>query len=97
MSDPQKWLDNYVLSVKFPGVSGFEIVEMLQVRSHLAQIESSLGMAERTALESALLLVGTAARDDATAQPWQIIPSSKWGITLSQATQTGHEGPMAKD
>ena len=53
MSDYKKWLDNYTVSVKFPKVSGFEILEMLQARSHLALIESSLITAERVELESA--------------------------------------------
>ncbi len=53
MSDYKKWLANYTISVKFPGVSGFEILEMLQARSHLALIESSLNATERAELESA--------------------------------------------
>jgi hypothetical protein len=53
MSDHKKWLTNYTVSVKFPAVSGFEILEMLQARSHLAQIENSLSAAERRELESA--------------------------------------------
>lgn len=53
MIDYKKWLDNYTVSVKFPAVSGFEILEMLQARSHLAQIEGSLGATERAELESA--------------------------------------------
>jgi hypothetical protein len=47
------WLANYTVSVQFPSVSGFEILEMLQARSHLALIESNLSPAERTELESA--------------------------------------------
>lgn len=53
MSDYKKWLANYTVSVQFPAVSGFEILEMLQARSHLAQIENSLSAAERSELESA--------------------------------------------
>jgi hypothetical protein len=48
-----KWLANYTVSVQFSSVSGFEILEMLQVRSHLAQIESSLRAIERAELELA--------------------------------------------
>jgi len=46
-------LANYTVSVKFPAVSGFEILEMLQARSHLAQIENNLSTAERLEIESA--------------------------------------------
>jgi predicted signal transduction protein with EAL and GGDEF domain len=53
MSDYKKWLANYTVSVNFPAVSGFEILEMLQARSHLAQIENSLNAVERAELESA--------------------------------------------
>jgi len=53
MSDYKKWLANYTVSVKFPGVSGFEILEMLQARSHLALIESNMCATERAELESA--------------------------------------------
>ena len=49
----EKWLANYRVSVRFPGVSGFEIIEMLQARSHLALIESSLSPTERAELERA--------------------------------------------
>jgi len=53
MTDYKKWLDNYTVSVKFPAVSGFEILEMLQARSHLAPLENNLSKSERTELESA--------------------------------------------
>jgi DNA-binding GntR family transcriptional regulator len=53
MIDYKKWLANYKISVQFPAVSGFEILEMLQARSHLAQIENSLSAGERSELESA--------------------------------------------
>ncbi len=53
MNDYKKWLVNYSVSVQFPSVSGFEILEMLQVRSHLALIENNLTAAERAELEAA--------------------------------------------
>ncbi|MCI0696259.1 hypothetical protein L0337_30180 [candidate division KSB1 bacterium] len=53
MNDFKNWLTNYKVSVKSPAVSGFEILEMLQARSHLAQIENRLSAAERSELESA--------------------------------------------
>jgi hypothetical protein len=53
MTDYKNWLDNYTVSVNFPGVSGFEILEMLQARSHLALIENDLSIDDRAKLESA--------------------------------------------
>jgi predicted signal transduction protein with EAL and GGDEF domain len=53
MNNYKKWLVNYTISVNFPAVSGFEILEMLQARSHLALIENSLSATERAELESA--------------------------------------------
>jgi len=53
MSDYKKWLDNFSIGVKFPSVSGFEILEMLQARSHLAQFENSMTATELAELESA--------------------------------------------
>jgi hypothetical protein len=53
MNACSKWLANYTAGVQFPAVSGFEILEMLQARSHLAQIENSLSAAERRELEAA--------------------------------------------
>ncbi len=53
MSDYKKWLDNFSIGVKFPSVSGFEILEMLQARSHLAQYENDMNVTERAELESA--------------------------------------------
>jgi hypothetical protein len=42
MSDCKKWFANYSVSVKFPSLSGFEILEMLQARSRLALTENEL-------------------------------------------------------
>jgi len=53
MTEHKKWLANFTVGVQFPSVSGFEILEMLQARSHLAQIESSMSGTERAELESA--------------------------------------------
>ncbi|MGH7449970.1 MAG: hypothetical protein ACRENG_01360 [bacterium] len=53
MNEHKKWLTNYTISVNFPAVGGFEILEMLQARSHLALIESSLNANERAELEMA--------------------------------------------
>jgi len=53
MNEHKKWLANFTAGAKFSSVSGFEILEMLQARSHLAQIESGMSATERTELESA--------------------------------------------
>ncbi|NUO80275.1 hypothetical protein HUU05_09385 [candidate division KSB1 bacterium] len=53
MSDYKRWLANYTVSVNFPSVSGFEIVEMLQARSHLAVLENKLSASERSEIEAA--------------------------------------------
>lgn len=53
MSDYKKWLANYTVSVNSPAVSGFEILEMLQVLSHLVLIENNLTANERAELEAA--------------------------------------------
>ncbi len=53
MTDYKTWFANYTASVHFPNVSGFEILEMLQARSHLALLENNLSAPERAELESA--------------------------------------------
>jgi hypothetical protein len=53
MTEHKKWLANFTVGVQFPSVSGFEILEMLQARSYLAQIENSMSRSERAELESA--------------------------------------------
>lgn len=46
-------LEYYTESVHFPQVSGFEILEMLDVRSRLALAESQLNVVEKEQLEEA--------------------------------------------
>lgn len=53
MSDYKKWFENNTVSVPYPNVSGFVLLEMLQSRSHLEHIESRLSPDECTELESA--------------------------------------------
>ncbi|MBI3952243.1 MAG: hypothetical protein HY314_17475 [Acidobacteria bacterium] len=53
MNDIQRLLEHYVKGVQFPAVSGFEVLELLDVRSHLAELESQLDMAQRAQLEEA--------------------------------------------
>lgn len=53
MSDVQQLLEHYTKAVQFPEVSGFEVLELLDVRSHLAVREGELDAAERAQLEKA--------------------------------------------
>lgn len=53
MNDLKRLLDHYVTGVQFPSVSGFEVLELLDVRSRLATLESQLDEAHRTQLEKA--------------------------------------------
>ena len=53
MSEVQHFLEHYVKSVGFPEVSGFEVLELLDVRSHLAARESELDATQREQLEEA--------------------------------------------
>ena len=46
-------VESYATAVRFPDVSGFEILELLDQRSRLAQVERELTPAERSALETA--------------------------------------------
>jgi len=49
----QRLLEYYVKAMQFPEVSGFEVLELLDVRSRLATEESELDEAQRTQLEDA--------------------------------------------
>ena len=53
MNDPSQLLAYYEASVCFPQVSGFEILEMLDVRSRMVLAESQLSAAEKDRLEKA--------------------------------------------
>lgn len=53
MSEVQRLVQYYVKAVQFPEVSGFEILELLDVRSKLAARESELDAAHRAQLEAA--------------------------------------------
>lgn len=46
-------LKSYQISVKYPDVSGFEVLEILDIRSKLADIEDNLTKKERQNLERA--------------------------------------------
>lgn len=53
MSQHVGLLESYRTSVRFPDVSGFEILELLRLRSRLAAVERDLSPAERALLEAA--------------------------------------------
>ncbi len=53
MSEAQRLLSHYGNAVRFPEVSGFEVLEMLDVRSRLARRETDLTSAEQARLEKA--------------------------------------------
>lgn len=53
MSDIRSLLEDYVDGVHFPEVSGFEVLELLDVRSRLAEREGELDEAQRRQLEDA--------------------------------------------
>ncbi|RMF86269.1 MAG: hypothetical protein D6736_15555 [Nitrospinota bacterium] len=53
MSNVQQLLEQYVKAVRFPDVSGFEILELLDIRSSLALRESELDEAQQAQLEEA--------------------------------------------
>lgn len=53
MSRHASLVDVYATTVRFPDVSGFEVLELLKLRSRLAEVEGELTPAERSALEGA--------------------------------------------
>jgi hypothetical protein len=53
MNDYPELLAYYKTSVDFPQVSGFEVLELLDVRSRLALAESNLSATEKEQLEKA--------------------------------------------
>jgi len=53
MSDVERLLEHYIKGVRFPDVSGFEVLELLDVRSKLAIRESELDPAQLAKLEDA--------------------------------------------
>lgn len=53
MSEPAALVGQYATSVRHPDVSGFEILDLLRLRSRLAELETELDSADRAALETA--------------------------------------------
>ncbi len=53
MSETERLLSVYTDAVRFPEVSGFEVLEMLDARSRLARQEDQLAPADQTRLEEA--------------------------------------------
>lgn len=49
----EKLIENYQTSVKYPDVSGFEVLELLDTRSKLAEVEEDLNEDELKTLERA--------------------------------------------
>ena len=46
-------LNSYQVAVEYPNVSGFEVLEFLDLRSKLAELEHVLNLSEKAALEKA--------------------------------------------
>jgi len=53
MRDVQRFLEYYVKAVRFPVVSGFEVLELLDMRSRLPAREHELDVRQRAQLEDA--------------------------------------------
>lgn len=53
MSDTRRLLESYATAVQFPGTSGFEVLELLDTRTSLAEREGELDPAARAVLEQA--------------------------------------------
>jgi hypothetical protein len=53
MNDASRLLESYEVDVQYPGVSGFEILEMLDIRSRIADLERGLDTEQRARLEAA--------------------------------------------
>ncbi|MBM4048886.1 MAG: hypothetical protein FJ279_27610 [Planctomycetes bacterium] len=53
MSEVERLLEHYVKGVRFPEASGFEVLELLDVRSKLAAQEAELNWTQRAQLEDA--------------------------------------------
>lgn len=53
MNELQQLLEHYAKGVQFPQVSGFEVLELLDVRSKLAAQEGQLDAQQRAQLEDA--------------------------------------------
>jgi hypothetical protein len=53
MSEYASLVESYTTSVRHPDVSGFEVLDVLRLRSRLAEVERELTPAERSSLEAA--------------------------------------------
>jgi hypothetical protein len=53
MGELRELVEGYAVDVEFPDVSGFEVLEMLDLRSDIAEQERELSDEERTILEEA--------------------------------------------
>ncbi len=53
MNELEHLLEHYTKGVRFPQASGFEVLELLDVRSRIAGRETDLSVAQRSQLEEA--------------------------------------------
>ena len=53
MSRHAPLVEDYATSVRFPEVSGFEILELLRLRTRLAEVEQDLTVTQRATVEAA--------------------------------------------
>lgn len=53
MEEKERLLRDYSVSVRHPGVSGFEVLELLDLRSRIAELETKLTEEEKRRLEEA--------------------------------------------
>lgn len=53
MSRHASLIEDYATSVRFPDISGFEILELLRLRSRIAEFEQEFTSDERASLEAA--------------------------------------------
>ena len=53
MSEYASLIESYASSVRHPDVSGFEVLEVLRLRTRIAEVERELTATERAALEAA--------------------------------------------
>jgi hypothetical protein len=53
MSEYASLVESYASAVRHPDVSGFEVLDVLRLRTRVAEVERELTAAERAALEAA--------------------------------------------
>lgn len=97
MSRTQELLSRYIVGLEYPEVSGFELLDLLETRSALAQVEGDLQEADRHRLEKADALfldlaetlyrhISTVA-DLAGAREQSKVPPSHWWWYLDRLSE----------